>query len=195
MARIDEINGKRVLPGDPVCVIEEFMPGVGTFEDNGVVRAAIPGVTQADLVTRTVHIRPAVQLPRIPEKNSVIVGIVTVVKDEFAIIKIVKDVKGAKFHSGFTGLLHISQASDRFVKNLYEVIRVGDVIRAKVLNDAPPYNLTLREPKLGVVVGFCGNCGKRMKKAGPETLKCPACGRVEKRKVSYDYGNLKGILS
>jgi uncharacterized protein len=32
------------------------------------------------------------------------------------------------------GLVHISQLSDRFVKNPFEIVKVGDVVRVKVLN-------------------------------------------------------------
>ncbi|HDN02135.1 MAG TPA: RNA-binding protein [Candidatus Bathyarchaeota archaeon] len=195
MARINEINGRSVLPGDEICVIEEFMPGFGTYVRGGNIYAALPGMVRVDLVTRTVHVAPKVVPPAVPERNSIVIGIVQVVKDEFAIVKIIKDIKGNKYPSGFTGLLHISRATDTFVKNLYEVVRVGDIVKTKVLNDNPPYDLTLREPSLGVVVGFCGECGTIMKKAGPKTLKCPICGRTEKRKLAHDYGNIKGLTA
>ncbi|MCD6324035.1 MAG: exosome complex RNA-binding protein Csl4 [Desulfurococcales archaeon] len=195
MQRIDELRNKDVLPGDELCVIEEFLPGYGTFEKEGVVRAAWAGKVQVDMVARTVSVLPIKGVPRLPERNSVIYGVVAVVKDEFAIIKILKDLRGVEYPSGFTGLLHISQASDRHVKDLYEVIRVGDIVKGKVLSDHPPYNLTLREPRLGVVLAFCGECGAILKKTGPDTVKCPKCGRIEKRKLSVDYGKVKGITT
>ncbi len=194
MQRLQEILGKKVMPGDEVCTVEEFLPGLGTFEKGGIVRAAWAGMTEVDMITRTVFVKPFRDIFKIPSRETVIVGIVTVVKDEFAIIKVVGDIKGHTYPTGFTGLLHISQASDRHVKDLYEVIRVGDIVKAKVLSDSPPYNLTLKGPKFGVLLSFCGNCGSIMKKSGPDTLKCPRCGRVEKRKLSIDYGRLKGLL-
>jgi len=194
MNRIDEIKGKRVLPGDEICVIEEFLPGPGTFEFEGIVRSALVGTTYIDEVTRIVHVKPLKDLTRFPTKGSTVIGIVVLVRDEFAIVKVVGDVKGVNYSPAYTGILHISQASETHVKDLYEVIRVGDLIKAKVLNGEPPYNLTLREPRLGVILAFCGNCGSKLVKSGPTTLKCKVCGRVEKRKVSIDYGKLKGLI-
>ncbi len=190
MERLKEIINRGVLPGDDICIIEEFMPGIGSFSKNGVVRAAWIGVTAADLNTRTVHVKPVHKFPQLPERNSVVIGVVVLVKDEYAVIKIFEDLKGNRYLNGFTGVLHISQASDTHVKDLYEVIRVGDVVKAKVLNNNPPYNITIREPKLGVVLAFCGNCGSVLRKAGSNMLKCPKCGRMEKRKLSLDYGRV-----
>ncbi len=193
--RLDELRERKVLPGDDLCVIEEFLPGYGTFEKGGIVRAAWAGRVHVDMAARTISVIPYKQASEIPERNSIVYGVVIVVKDEFAILKILKDAKGNEYPSGFTGLLHISQATDRHVKDLYEVIRVGDIVKGKVLSDYPPYNLTLREPRLGVVLAFCGQCGTLLRKTGPDTVKCPKCGRVEKRKLSIDYGKVKGLLA
>ena len=36
-------SGDVVLPGDRLGVIEEFIPGLGTFEDEGIIFATING--------------------------------------------------------------------------------------------------------------------------------------------------------
>lgn len=193
MSRIEQIRGKKVVPGEEVCIVEEFTSGIGTYEEDGVVRATLSGIVEPDTTLRVVHVRPKVKLPRMPSRGDIVYAVTHVVRDEIMIAKIVADGQGKKYLNPFTGLLHISQASDRFVKDLYEVVRVGDLIKAKVLGYAPPYNLTLKEPRLGVVLGFCSICGGLLKKLSTDTLKCPECGNVEKRKVSLDYGNVKGF--
>jgi len=193
VSRVSEIDGKAVVPGDAVCVIEEFMPGAWTYVANGIIRAAVAGKVQVDIVTRTVSVKPFVKLFEIPVRGHYVYGYVVMVRDEFAIAKITSSAHHVRYAGAFTGLLHISQSSDRFIKNLYDVLRVGDIVKAKVLNDATPYNLTLKEPKLGVVMAFCGMCGSKLMKLSSDTLKCPSCGNIEKRKVSIDYGNLKGL--
>jgi len=193
LGRLEEIQGRKVTPGEEICVIEEFLPGVGTFDRDGIVRAALIGVTQVDMVSRVVFVKPFVKPPRMPEKGDIVYGIVQVVKDEFAIVKIAGDYYGHRYPTSFTGLLHISQATDRYVKNLYEVVRVGDVLKAKVLSNYPPYNLTIKEHRLGIVLAFCGKCGERMIKAGNDTLKCGRCGNTERRKVSSEYGQLRAL--
>ncbi|RLG77482.1 MAG: RNA-binding protein [Thermoprotei archaeon] len=193
MGRIEEINGRAVVPGDTICVIEEFLPGPWTYVDGGAIKAAITGNVYVDITTRTVGVRPTVKLFEVPMRGGYVYGYVVMVKDEFAIIKIVSNTHGTKYASTFTGLLHVSQSSDKFIKNLYDVVRVGDIVKAKVLNDAPPFNLTLKEPRLGVILAFCGICGSRLTRLSTDTLKCPSCSNIEKRKVSIDYGNLKGL--
>ncbi len=193
--RLKEINGKYVMPGDDVCVIEEFMPGVGTYEDRGTVRAALVGVVQVNMNSRVVAIKPLTKELKLPSRNDIIIGVVVLVKDEYSLVKILTDSSGVKYQTPFTAILHISQVSNRFVKTLYDVVRVGDLVKAKVLNDFIPYNLTIKEPKLGVVLAFCGKCGHALKPKDNELLVCPICGNIERRKVSIDYGRIKGLTS
>ncbi len=192
--RLNEIRGRKVSPGDEICVIEEFLPGPGTFEVDGIVRATLTGVVNVDLMTRVAFVKPLVREPRMPERGDVVYGVVQVVRDEFAIIKIIGDGQGRRYSVPYTGLLHISQATEKFVKDLYEVLRMGDVVKAKVLSNYLPYNLTLKEYRLGVVMAFCGRCGERLVKSGSEVLKCPSCGNTERRKVSSDYGVVRVAL-
>src|SRR2546425_10632535 len=42
------MEAKMVLPGDEIAVAEEFEPGEGTYERNGLVFAATPGVLVLD---------------------------------------------------------------------------------------------------------------------------------------------------
>ena len=193
--RLKEINGKYVMPGDDVCVIEEFMPGIGTYEDRGIVKAALIGITQVNMNSRTVSIKPLTKELRLPSRNDVVIGIVVLVKDEYSLVKILTDSSGVKYQTPFTAILHISQVSNKFVRSLYDVVRVGDLVKAKVLNDFIPYNLTIKEPKLGVVMAFCGKCGQVLKPKDNELLTCPICGNSEKRKVSIDYGKIKGLTT
>src|SRR2546427_12503979 len=49
---------KMVLPGDEIAVAEEFEPGEGTYERNGLVFAATPGVLFLDPENRDARVRP-----------------------------------------------------------------------------------------------------------------------------------------
>jgi exosome complex component CSL4 len=51
--------------------------------------------------------------------------------------------------------------------------------------------LSTAEKELGVMKAQCFNCRTVMVKDN-DKLKCPECGRVEKRKMSSDYGT--GII-
>ena len=192
--RIKELTNRGVVPGDALCVIEEFLPGPGTYEYNGVVRAALVGNTIADLNTRVINVKPRIREPILPRRGSIVYGIIVLIREEYAIVRLVSDVNGVKYHTVFTAILHISQVTDKFIKDLFEVLRMGDVVKAKVLNDSIPYNISIKDPKLGVVLAFCGKCGSLLKFESGDLLKCPVCGNSERRKVSIDYGKLKGLI-
>ncbi len=193
MKRIEEISKLKLTPGDNVCVTEEFLPGIGTYEYGGFVKSAVVGFPKLDLNLRVVHVMPLSKKPLMPEAGDLVYGVVVLVKDEYAVVKIVCDAKNVRYPTPFTGIIHITQASEKYIKSLHELLRLGDVVKARVLNDSIPYNLTIKEARLGVVVTFCGVCGSKLIKTN-EGLKCSECGTVDKRKVSLEYGHFKCVI-
>lgn len=194
MGRLNEIVNKKVTPGDEICVIEEFMAGHGAYEDDkGWVRSSYIGVTVADMLARTVAVKPYVRVPELPRKGEYVYGVVVHVKDEYAVVRIISSATGKRFRDYYTGIIHISQASDRFVRSLFDAVREGDIVKARALTTRIPVNLSIREPRTGVVAAFCSRCGALLKYRGGK-LVCPECGNVEKRSVSAEYGVLKGLI-
>jgi len=191
--RVEEISKLKLTPGDDVCVIEEFLPGVGAYEHKGLVKSAVVGTPKLDLNLRVVYVTPLSKKPSMPEAGSLVYGVVVLVKDEYAVVKIVCDAKGTRYSTPFTGVIHITQVSDKYVKSLYELLGLGDVVKAKVLNDSIPYNLTIKEARLGIVATSCRVCGGKLVKTG-EGLKCSECGTVDKRRVSSEYGHIKCVI-
>lgn len=174
-----------VTPSDYLCVEEEFMPSSGTYVDNGTVRAAVVGYAVYDFLSRRVSVKPVKPL-RIPKAGDTVVGVVTAVRDEIAIVKVLGFDIYNTFKNPFTGLLHISQASETRVQNLYEVVRLGDLIKAKVLNNYIPLLLSTKEPKFGVILAYCSRCGAILVKKDSNLI-CPRCHSVEARKASIEY--------
>jgi len=182
---------KLVLPGDLLAVIEEYLPGEGTyvFEEAGEIRAAITGYPFIDMKTRKLNVKPAGRTPRIPRRGSIIHGYVSMVpREDLALVRMVGDERMRRLSGSFTGVLHISQASEKYVNSIYQVVRLGDLIRAHVLSSKPPYILSIKLPQFGVVVAFCSQCGAILeKRPGSHLLVCPRCGNKEARKVSTYY--------
>ena len=55
-----------------------------------------------------------------------------------------------KFENGYTGLIHISEISDKFVKNIYEFAGLDDEIYVKIVSvDREKKRLTLSIKQLG----------------------------------------------
>ncbi|MEM2075449.1 MAG: exosome complex RNA-binding protein Csl4 [Zestosphaera sp.] len=188
--RLKDISRLKVVPGDEICVVEEFLPGDGAYEDNGRVKATVTGYPSINLDLRVVEVKPLSGKTRLPSPGNLIYGFVFSVRDEYALVRIYSDVKCFKYLTTLTGILHASQASDKYVKSVYSAVKPGDVIKAKVLSEAPPYHLTIKEHQLGVVTAYCSVCGAKLIKQG-NTLACPSCGSTEGRKTSLEYGILK----
>lgn len=177
-----------VSTGDKLATIEEFIAGPGTYQwIDGYIRASILGVLQIDLAQRVISVRNFRSKPAYPKPGDNVLGVVDSLSDDVAFIDIFlvesRDVKSAKF----TGVLHVSQVSDKYVKSLYEALGLGDIVRARVLSSRSPFQLTTKTNQYGVVMAFCNKCGSIMKRRDSETLLCTSCGSIEARKISLKY--------
>ncbi len=180
-------SGKVVLPGEELCVEEEFMPGSGAYVDeNGFVRAAVLGEPIYDMASRRVSVRPLTRRSLLPRQGDIVLGVVSGIKEDVAIVKVLGFDIHAPFKNPITGLLHISQISESRIESIYDAVRLGDLIKAKVLNNYIPLLLSTKEPRLGVVLAYCSKCGAVLVKES-SGLRCPSCGNVEQRKTSIDY--------
>ena len=52
-----------VVPGDLVGTSEEYLPGNGTYEENGNIYANITGKIAINKKERSVYIEPAIKIP------------------------------------------------------------------------------------------------------------------------------------
>jgi len=183
-------QGMFVVPGDKVGVIEEFIPGPGTYVEDGDIRAANVGFLLLNLpehkvsVFRPMRLRGAACWPR---PGAVVIGEVFETHSTYALVRIW--MVGPKHLPGFfTGLIHKSNVGIR-VRDMYNACRPGDIVRAKVINTKNRIcHLTLVNKRLGVVYAFCSSCGDILKARPDKKLICEACGSVELRKIASDYG-------
>ncbi len=180
-----ESRPRIVLPGDELCVEEEFLSSSGTYVENGVVRASVVGTPVFDIVSRRVYVKPAKKIS-ILKPGDIVVGYVTMMRDDVAIVKILGYDLYRPLKTPFTGLLHISQVSEERIATMYDAVRIGDFIKAKVLNDYIPPLLSIKDPKCGVILAFCSRCGAVLVKKG-DKLVCRRCGFMDSRKVSLEY--------
>ena len=182
-----------VVPGEEIGIIEEFLPGEGTYVDGNSVRSMILGTAVLDINERKARVYPLIKRgPLAIEKSDVVLGEVAGMRKDVAIV-LIKKVEGKNLVLKETlhGMLHISQVSDKFVEFLSDVVKVTDILRAKVINSRPPYQLSIKERDLGVIVAFCSNCQTPMTIKNRK-LYCPRCKVQEKRKLSTKYSiNLK----
>jgi exosome complex component CSL4 len=183
----EQKSGHLVLPGERLGVIEEFIPDSGTFVKDGVILSKIVGRSLMDLQTRRVSVYPVVDRVVVPKVSTVVIGQIGNAQSDNVLVKIFRI--GNKTLSGnFGGILHVSDVSDRYVDQMSDVCKPGDIVRAKVISDKNQiYHLSTNDKGLGVLYGFCSRCGTLLEQHGYD-LKCPKDGNVETRKMAPDYG-------
>ena len=180
-------SGQFVVPGDPLGVIEEFIPGQGTYVEKGKIHAKISGRTLLDMQNKKVSIYPLVRGARVPRIGSIVTGQVSNLLSKTAIIRISRI--GKESLSGvFSGLLYISDISQSYVDSIHDACKRGDIIRAKVISVTNHiYHLSTTDKNLGVIYSFCSRCGHMLQRRRYRMV-CPKCGKYEKRHAAIDYG-------
>ena len=183
-------SDRLVVPGERLGVIEEFIPGPGTYVEGGTIYSQVVGKLTLDNVRKEVSVRPMPRGAATPSRGSYIIGEVAQVTDKVAFIKAFK-VNGRNLAKPFTLVLHISMVTRYLAKPLHELFKPGDIIAARVIGDQNyPYQVSTAERGLGTILAFCSKCGSKLERLGAK-LKCPSCGSIETRKLSERYGALE----
>ena len=184
MSNKTAIKEKFVVPGSKIGVIEEFIAGQGTYEIDGVIYSQRIGDARTDSKYRTVSIRPKIS-PIYPLEGGEIIGVVEVVQEKLAVIKIIK-IGNSVLSKPLTGFLHISASSPQYAKNMREICKPMDRIRAKIISTSGGIiRLMTSDHNLGVLKTFCSNCGYQIS-LKRTVLKCERCKNIEKRKLARD---------
>ena len=180
---------KFVVPGEIVAIAEEYVPGKGTYESDGKIIASEAGNLALDTKNRSVSVTPRNPITE-PKKKDRVLAAVTDVKSSMAICEILT-IEGAtrQITGDSEATLHVSSISSQYVETVGSAVRVGDVIRAEVIQSQPSTQLTTVASHLGVVLAHCGRC-KSVLKLKDKSLYCEECERYEKRKIADDYGGL-----
>lgn len=185
-----------LLPGDYVGREEEFIPGIGLYSENGEIFASNTGELQQD---REKHIAKLVIRTRIPKslaKGIITLGQVTEVFNNvvFLVLDNFESKKFTYVAPDIPGVIKISEVDDRFIKDMKNEFRIGDIVRVKVLEvKKHTIFLTTKEKNLGVIKAFCSKCRNVLIKERGNILVCESCGNMEMRKTAYDYGLWKAL--
>jgi exosome complex component CSL4 len=186
----DESSRKMVLPGDEVAISEEYIPGEGTYEAGGKIYSSMVGeleLDKRDMVARVRGFNPPLEL----KQGDIVIGTVEDVKSSMVIISVVAVEGKTRAITGENeGTIHISKVSEGYTKDLSREFRVGDIVRAKILQAKPSLQLTTGSKEFGVVKAHCSVCRQPMILKGRE-LYCENCERSEPRKIADDYDNVK----
>lgn len=181
-------TGSFVIPGQKLGVIEEYIPGRGTYEENGIIYSQETGFVLIDKKTHEVKVFPAVNRILKPKKGDIVFAKVDDVKDKMVFSSIYK-IRDRYISMPITGVIFVHKISRNFIRSAKDAFAPGDVVKALVVKSIIPVVLTTNGKGLGVILAFCTNCGHQLIRSN-KTLKCPNCGNIENRYLSSDYINL-----
>jgi len=184
---LEQKSGHLVVPGERLGVIEEFIPDSGTYVKDGVIYSKIVGRALLDLLNKRVSVYPLVNGELIPKVSSIVVGQIGNAQSDNVLVKIFK-IENKRLSGEFSGILHVSDVSDRYIDQMSDVCKPGDIVRAKVISGKNRvFHLSTNDKNLGIVYAFCSRCGNLLEPQRYE-LHCPKCGNTENRKMAPDYG-------
>lgn len=187
MAKKHKIEEKEVFPGERLAVIEEYNEGEGTYQNDGEVRSAEIGVTRHDGATRSVAVEKKTPEIIVPREGMIAVAAVGSVARRDARVDIFM-LDGRHIHPTYSGVIHISDISRDYTKNIDMALRNGDTVKGRIVNVKNRLNqMSLADPDYGVVYAYCSRCGGLLE-SDRGRLTCPDCGRVERRKTARSYG-------
>jgi exosome complex component CSL4 len=183
----EQKSGHLVSPGERLGVIEEFIPDSGTYVKDGVIFSKIVGRSLLDLQNRRVSVYPVVEGVVVPKLGTVVIGQIGNAQSDNTLVRIFRIGK-KKLSGNFGGILHVSDVSDRYVDSMSDVVKPGDIVKAKVISEKNQvFHLSTNDTGLGIVYAFCSRCSTLLEQQHYD-LKCPKCGNVERRKMAPNYG-------
>lgn len=136
-------------------------------------------------------VEPLTSVPAEMHIGDYILGEVTMVKPAMAAIEVLAVENRTRVVVGDTnGTLHVSKIARRYVKDVGNEYRLGDVVRAQIISVKPSVQLSTEDPRSGCIKALCTRCRFGLSKVG-KALECPNCGRREMRNVAPDYGQVQ----
>jgi exosome complex component CSL4 len=180
---------KIILPGEQVSTSEELLPGDGTFEEDGIIRASRVGTFFVDEKHRRAIIKPLTSIPVELKRGDIVLAEVNSVRSNMVIAEAIHVIGKNRSISGDTnGTIRVSEISTGYVKDPSTEYAPGDIIRAKVTQIRPSLQLATKDRDLGVIKAMCTKCRHPLIRKG-NILECGNCRNKEKRKTADDYGN------
>lgn len=173
------------LPGQSLGYSEEYAGGPGTFEDNGMLYASNAGTLARDEAQHTVRIEGRVQVHPLQVGDTILARVHDIF-DQIASFLIVR-VENKPGERAAVGrdmvFIRISEVQRAYTENFRDVLRIGDVVRARILEvTGLGTYITMKDSGLGVVQAYCSHCRSSMDGRGP-ILNCTYCRRREPRKT------------
>ena len=180
-----------VMPGDKLGIIEQYLPGEGTYDDDGEIKSSVLGNVKINQKMKVISVESDAK-PALLEVGDIVYGQITDIKPQRANITIecIKD-NGRPLALPYMGAIHISQAKKDYLEKLSDAFRIGDIVQAKVVKvTGDNVDLSTVNDDCGVLKAICTRCRDYMHTTSKENeVQCNTCNKKERRKVSQNYIN------
>lgn len=178
-----------VFPGTFLCTEEEFLPDENSFvDDKGNVKSTVVGMASWNNSSKKMNVLKN-NSKNVLETGSIVLGRIALVKDNMLLVQLIEAEKNGKkqvLNQTF-GSVMIFNVSSGYVSSTRDVARIGDIIKAKVIEiTSYSIELSLNEKGLGVMKAYCIKCRSPLMQEG-SSMKCTECGNIEKRKIAEEY--------
>lgn len=177
------LDKKNTFIGQAVASCEEYVPGKNTFGEDDQIYSAVIGESQTD--GKSISVTPSGKKIIDVAAGSFVYGLVAEIRDTKAIVDciIAEDYPDARFSMpSFGSSLPVQNIrTNSYVKTVRDELRVGDIVKAKVIATSPTILISVAEQGLGVIVAFCSTCRNSMSLKN-DFATCNNCEKTEKRK-------------
>ena len=108
---------KIVMPGDKLGIIEQYLPGDGTYDDNGDIKSSVLGNVKINQKMKVISVEGTAK-PALLKVGDMVYGQITDIKPQRANVKIdcMKD-NGRPLALPYMGAIHISQAKKDYLES------------------------------------------------------------------------------
>ena len=189
---MDVENERIVMPGDKLGIIEQYIPGEGTYDDNGDIKSSVLGNVNINPKKRIISVDSKLGKPAVLKKGDIVYGQITDIKSQRANFNIecIKD-NPRPLALPYMGAIHISQTKKNYLEKLNDAFRIGDIVQAKVIKiTGENVDLSTTDKECGVLKAMCTRCRDYMHTTKKkDEVQCNTCNRKEKRKLSSNYVN------
>jgi len=169
------------MPGEQLSTSEELLPGEGTFEEDGIIRAARVGKYVVNEKYRRAEVKPVTSTPVILKRGDIVIAGVESVRSSMII----------------TTVIHVAGKNRSISGDTNATLRVSEIARGYVKDPStefgvqvkPSLQLTTKDSEFGAIKSLCSKCRNPLVKKG-DILECENCGNKQKRRIAMDYGKL-----
>ncbi|MEA2053809.1 MAG: exosome complex RNA-binding protein Csl4 [Candidatus Thermoplasmatota archaeon] len=181
-------EGSLVFPGDTIATSEELFPGYGTKDIGGDIVGTMIGNFFVDKKRPSAEIKPLTSVPLVLKKGDTVICEVEHITDKMVLANILHAAGVYRKVVGENeGAIRVSDIAKEYVVSAKDKYKIGDIIRAQVIQVEPTLRLSTNGAHLGSIKSFCIGCRAPLVKKD-FVLECPRCGRIEERKIASDYG-------